>query len=67
MIFLIDKQQCFSRISDLLELGISTQEIDDAIKSGAYLMKAHPDDISEFVENHEEVKDKFGGCFFSWS
>lgn len=65
--FLTDKQHYFRRISDLLELNISTEEIDAAIKSGAYFKKVHSDDISEFVENHEEVKEKFVNCFVSWS
>ncbi|MFQ5963459.1 MAG: hypothetical protein ACE5KZ_04155 [Candidatus Scalinduaceae bacterium] len=64
--FLTDKQKIISEILDLLELEISKEEIDTALKEGVYFKKVHSDDILDFVENHEEVKEKFGNRFVSW-
>ena len=58
--FLTDKQKVLNRILDILELNTSTQEIDAALKKGAYFEKVHSDDIASFVVNHEEIIEKFG-------
>ena len=58
--FLTDKQKYLNRILDILELSTSTQEIDAALKRGAYFEKVHSDDIANFVVNHEEIIEKFG-------
>lgn len=58
--FLTDKQKYLNRILDILELNTSKEEIDAALKMGAYFEKVHSDDISNFVVNHEEVTEKFG-------
>ncbi len=64
--FLTDQQQYFSQILNYLELETSKGEIDAVLKRGAYFKKVHSDDISDFVENHEEVKEKFGDRFVPW-
>jgi len=58
--FLTDKQKVLNRILDILELKTSTQEIDAALKRGAYFEKVHSDNIANFVVNHEEIMEKFG-------
>jgi hypothetical protein len=58
--FLTDKQKVLNRILDILELNTSNQEIDAAIKKGAYFEKVHSDDIASFVVNHEEILEQFG-------
>jgi hypothetical protein len=58
--FLTDKRKYLNRIVDILELNTSTEEIDAALRKGAYFEKVHSDDITNFVVNHEEVKEKFG-------
>ena len=58
--FLTDKQKYLNRILDILELNTSTQEIDAALKRGAYFEKVHSHDIADFVVNHEEIIEKFG-------
>ena len=58
--FLTDKQKYLNRMLDILELNTSTEEIDAALKRGTYFEKVHSDDITNFVVNHEEVKEKFG-------
>ena len=63
--FLTDKQKYFRQILGFLELEISKEEIDTALKKGEYFKKVHSEDISDFVENHEEVKGKFGNRFVS--
>jgi hypothetical protein len=64
--FLADKQKYFSQIANFLKLRISKEEIDDALKKGGYFKKVHSDNISNFVENHEEVQEKFGDRFIAW-
>jgi hypothetical protein len=64
--FLADKQKYFDQICNFLELRISKEKIDDALKMGEYFKKVHSDDISDFVENHEEIQEKFGDRFISW-
>ena len=64
--FLTDKQQYLSLILDFLEVETSIEEIDKVLKKGAYFKKVHSDDISDFVENHEEVQEKFDNRFVSW-
>jgi hypothetical protein len=34
---------------------------------GAFFEKVHSDKISDFVENREEVLEKFGKRFVSWA
>jgi len=58
--FLTDKQKYLNRILDIIELNISSKEINAALKMGAYFEKVHSDDIKNFVVNHEEVLEKFG-------
>ena len=64
--FLVDKHKYFKQITDFLELEISKEEIDTALKQGEFFEKVHSDDISDFVTNHQEIIDKFGNRFFSW-
>lgn len=64
--FLTDKRQYISLILDFLELETSIQEINNVLKKGAYFNKVHSDDISDFVENHEELKERFDNRFVSW-
>ena len=64
--FLADKYKYFSQIFDFLDLQVSSEQIDVALNEGEYFKKVHSDDISDFVENHEEVKEKFADRFISW-
>jgi len=64
--FLEDKQKYFGEIFEFLDLKVSGEEIDAAINAGGYFKKVHSDNISDFVENHEEVNEKFGNRFVSW-
>jgi uncharacterized protein (DUF924 family) len=64
--FLRDKIEYFQRIFDILGIEVSTEEINSAMRRGAYFQKVHSDDISGFVENHEEVMERFNGRFVSW-
>jgi len=57
--FLTDKQKYIDRILNILELNTSKEEMDAALTKGTYFEKVHSDKISDFVVNHEEVKEKF--------
>jgi hypothetical protein len=64
--FLEDKVKYFRRICEILQISVSTDKLDAALTRGAYLEKVHSDRISEFVENHEEVMERFGNRFVRW-
>ena len=50
----------------MLELQVTNDEISKVLNEEEYLKKVHSDDISEFVENHEEVANRFSDRFVSW-
>ena len=64
--FLIDKQRYFTRVLELLEIDISYAELESALELGSNFKKVHSDDISDFVENHEEVTEIFGERYVAW-
>lgn len=64
--FLTDKQQYFRQILSYLEQTPSQQEIDAVLSGKGEFEKVHSDDISSFVENHEEILDLYGDRFFAW-
>lgn len=64
--FLVDKLKYFKRICDALEIAITEEEINFALRRGAYFKRVHSDQISDFVENHQEVMDRFSDRFVSW-
>ncbi len=57
--FLTNKEHYFSQVLNILELKVSNEDIDLALERGAYFKKVHSDNIADFVENHEEIKEKF--------
>lgn len=65
--FLADKTQYFRRILDCLDLTVSIEELEEVLKQDAVFTKVHSDVISDFVENHEEIEERFGHHFTSWS
>jgi hypothetical protein len=64
--FLDCKERYFSRFFHLLGVPTSMSEIQEAVSKGAHFKKVHPDDISEFVTNHEEVVERVGTPFVAW-
>jgi len=64
--FVADKRSYLDRIFKVLELQITNDEISKVLSEEEYLKKVHSDDISEFVENHEEVAHRFSDRFVSW-
>lgn len=64
--FLTDKRSYLRDLFGALELEILDAEITDVLSQEEYFKKVHPDDISEFVENHEEVTDRFSDRFVGW-
>jgi len=63
--FVNDKHNYFVRVFDILNIPITDEEIETAI-SKTYFKKVHSNHISDFVENHEEVMEKFGDRFVNW-
>jgi hypothetical protein len=64
--FVVDKRSYLERLFRKLELDIASDEISKVLGHEEYLKKVHSDDISEFVENHEEVTRRFADRFVSW-
>ena len=64
--FLTDKTRYFTRLLELLEIDISHAELESALELGSNFKKVHSDDISDFVENHEEVTEIFGERYVKW-
>jgi len=64
--FLENKQKYFKQIFKYLDLKISNDELNNALKDGAYFKKVHSDNISNFVVNYQEVIERFGNSFRSW-
>lgn len=64
--FLTDKKSYLTRLLECLEIQASANDIDAALQEGAYFKKVHSDDISEFVENHEELIQQFGERYIPW-
>jgi len=64
--FLADKRSYLERLFRILELDITSDEISNVLDQEEYFKKVHSDDISEFVENHEEVTRRFAGRYVSW-
>lgn len=65
--FLNNKEKYFSRFLDLLGIEASATDIQKALSKGSRFRKVHPDAISEFVTNHEEVVARIGTPFASWA
>ena len=64
--FVTDKRSYLERLFRILELDITSDEISQVLGQEEYFKKVHSDDISEFVENHEEVTSRFADRFVSW-
>lgn len=65
--FLKDKPTYFQEFGHFVGQNITPDDVAAAIEKGAYFEKVHSNDISEFVQNHEEVMDRFGNRFFEWA
>jgi len=64
--FVTDRRSYLERLFRILELDITSDEISQVLGQEEYFKKVHSDDISEFVENHEEVTSRFADRFISW-
>jgi hypothetical protein len=64
--FVADKRSYLENLFEILDLDITDDEISQVLSEEEYLKKVHSDDISEFVENHEEVMNRFSDRFVSW-
>jgi hypothetical protein len=64
--FVADRCKYLEDLFKILELNITRDEITHVLSQEEYLKKVHSDDISEFVDNHEEVMSRFADRFVSW-
>ena len=64
--FVTDKRSYLEALFRILELKISSDEVSQVLGQEEFFKKVHSDDISEFVENHEQVKNRFADRFVSW-
>ena len=64
--FLADRRSYLQKLFQYLELDIAEDEMAHVLSQEEYLKKVHSHDISEFVENHEEIMSRFGDRYVSW-
>ena len=64
--FCQDKVGYFEELFNKVNLTITREEISNTLQKGAYFEKVHSNNISSFVENHEEVMSRFGKRFVDW-
>jgi len=64
--YLADKRSYLEQFFNVLQFPVSEEETATALANGDHFQKVHADDISEFVENHEEVLNRFGDRFRAW-
>lgn len=57
--FCADKTAYFKGLFEKLDLTISEQEIDATLRQGSLYKKVHPEALSEFIRNHEEILSKY--------
>ena len=64
--FVTDKRSYLESLFKVLKLEIKNDEISRVLSQNEYLKKVHSDDISKFVENHDEIMSNFGNRFEFW-
>jgi hypothetical protein len=64
--FVASKRDYLMNLFRVLELEIPDDELSSVLSEEEYVKKVHSDNISEFVENHEEVLNTFSDRFVSW-
>jgi hypothetical protein len=57
--FCADKTVYFKHLFEKIGLSISEQEIAATLRRGALYKKVHPEALSEFIRNHEEILSKY--------
>lgn len=57
--FCYNKAAYFKKLLHTLELELSDDEVRQALMQNCNYSKVHPDDISTFVDNHQEIIKKF--------
>ena len=57
--FCADKTAYFKRLFEALDIPISEQEIEATLRRGSLYKKVHPDELSEFISNHEEILGRY--------
>jgi LPS sulfotransferase NodH len=65
--FLRDRATTVEQILQFLGVKVPRDRIDSIISQKEQFVKVHSDDIRDFVENYDEVIEKFGNRFAAWS
>lgn len=65
--FLNDKQKYFNKLLTYIGMEDSKVEISNALERGAYFKKVHSNNLHDMIENPEEVLERFGNRYVSWS
>jgi hypothetical protein len=64
--FLGSQYETLARICRLIRLDVTEADLRRAVAEGADFQKVHSEDISEFVENHQQMIELFGDRFVPW-
>jgi hypothetical protein len=57
--FCDDKTAYFKRLFETLDIAISEGDIEATLRRGSLYKKVHPEELSEFISNHEEILGKY--------
>jgi hypothetical protein len=57
--FCADKTAYFKRLFETLDIAISEPAIAATLRRGSLYKKVHPEQLSEFISNHEEILGKY--------
>jgi hypothetical protein len=64
--FLASEYETLARICRLIRLDVPEADLRRVVAEGADFQKVHSEDISEFVENHQQMIELFGDRFVPW-
>ena len=64
--FLNDPKAHIMGLCDVLDVGVTEEQVQQALDIGTKMKKVHSNDIADFVINHEEVLERFGDRYAAW-
>ncbi len=64
--FQSDPKAHFRALCDTLDVDVTDADIQLALDTGTRFQKVHADDISTYVENHQDILARFHDCYEPW-
>lgn len=57
--FCADTTACFKHLFETLDIAVSGGDIEATLRRGSLDKKVRPEELSEFISNHEEILSKY--------